>query len=408
MPGPRVFVSSTAYDLAVLRGQLRTFIDSLGFEPALSEHADILYDPRTDTQLSCIKEIPNCDMLVLIIGSRFGSSVTPQVAESIDFDQLARCSDDLSFVREKSAGTYSVTQLEVVSAILAGIPVFAFVDQRVMTDYDTYEANRNSPFIDDLRFGTIESPDTAKYVFGFISFLRARVTNNALVAFSNVAEIEVHLRKQWSALFQRMLSEQRGQDSEQQQIDRLAEQFENLQTAILASIGSNMSKDIARGVVNYRYLVEALLSIDISKARQAIIEEKSWKELLQSVGIRSVVATEDGRLKNIYLVMEDEQVLMSRIQGRRWELFRDEWVSFMALPLQARTDIFDALAEDFKPRSGLFRPVRPAQHGEDLQLMGLVTERENEMEETRAREALNKMADTLGVPRGPAPWPDDG
>jgi hypothetical protein len=68
----RVFVSSTCYDLSLLRSQLRTFIKSMGYEPIMSDYEDVLYDPRIHTHTSCIDEVKNCDVLILIIGSRFG------------------------------------------------------------------------------------------------------------------------------------------------------------------------------------------------------------------------------------------------------------------------------------------------------------------------------------------------
>ncbi|HBE5548536.1 TPA: DUF4062 domain-containing protein, partial [Escherichia coli] len=36
MAGLRVFVSSTCYDLSLLRSQLRIFIQNLGYEPMMS------------------------------------------------------------------------------------------------------------------------------------------------------------------------------------------------------------------------------------------------------------------------------------------------------------------------------------------------------------------------------------
>jgi hypothetical protein len=37
-------------------------IQGLPYEPVLSEYSDILYDPRTDAQASCLKELETCDM----------------------------------------------------------------------------------------------------------------------------------------------------------------------------------------------------------------------------------------------------------------------------------------------------------------------------------------------------------
>jgi hypothetical protein len=45
MAKPRVFVSSTYYDLRHIRASLETFIHSLGYEPVLSEKGNIAYVP---------------------------------------------------------------------------------------------------------------------------------------------------------------------------------------------------------------------------------------------------------------------------------------------------------------------------------------------------------------------------
>ena len=52
MPSPKVFVSSTCYDLGMAREQLRSFLLRIGYEPILSEYSDILYDPRAHTHTS--------------------------------------------------------------------------------------------------------------------------------------------------------------------------------------------------------------------------------------------------------------------------------------------------------------------------------------------------------------------
>ena len=67
----RVFVSSTCYDLSSVRAQLRTFIESMGYEPIMSDYEDILYDPRTHTHTSCVDEVRNCDILILVIVTKY-------------------------------------------------------------------------------------------------------------------------------------------------------------------------------------------------------------------------------------------------------------------------------------------------------------------------------------------------
>ena len=90
----RVFVSSTCYDLSLLRSQLRTFIKTMGYEPIMSDYEDVLYDPRIHTHTSCVDEVRNCDILILIIGSRFGGKASPDSLNKINFEVLKTSQND--------------------------------------------------------------------------------------------------------------------------------------------------------------------------------------------------------------------------------------------------------------------------------------------------------------------------
>lgn len=124
MAETRVFMSSTCYDLSLLRSQLRIFIKNMGYEPIMSDYEDILYDPRIHTHTSCVDEVQNCDILVLIIGSRFGGKATPEALNRINFDVLNNETLSVDVLKEKEG--LSVTQLEVLKAIENAIPVYTF------------------------------------------------------------------------------------------------------------------------------------------------------------------------------------------------------------------------------------------------------------------------------------------
>ena len=116
MANLKVFISSTCYDLSLLRFEMRDFIVSMGYEPVMSDYADILYDPRTHTHSSCVNEVENCDMLVVIIGSRFGGEGVPEALNLINLDDFDY--DDVPDDRK-----FSITQLEVLKAINNRIPL---------------------------------------------------------------------------------------------------------------------------------------------------------------------------------------------------------------------------------------------------------------------------------------------
>ena len=84
----KVFISSTCYDLDNVRDGLRDFIYNIGYEPIMSDYGDVLYDPRIHTHTSCIEEVKNCDMLVLLIGGRFGGKAISEAVSTVDFEKV--------------------------------------------------------------------------------------------------------------------------------------------------------------------------------------------------------------------------------------------------------------------------------------------------------------------------------
>jgi len=82
MSKPRVFISSTYYDLKHIRAALENFIESLGFEAILSEKGDIAYSPDKPLDESCYREVSNSDIFILIIGGRYGSASSAQKVNS--------------------------------------------------------------------------------------------------------------------------------------------------------------------------------------------------------------------------------------------------------------------------------------------------------------------------------------
>lgn len=111
MARPRVFVSSTYYDLKHVHASLDTFIASLGYESVLSEKGDIAFDPDIPLDESCYREAKDVDLFVLIVGGRYGSqtSASGQVDKSNFY-----------------ARYNSITSEEFRTAVEADIPAYIF------------------------------------------------------------------------------------------------------------------------------------------------------------------------------------------------------------------------------------------------------------------------------------------
>lgn len=343
MPSPKIFLSSTCYDLGMAREQLRSFFIRLGYDPILSEYSDVLYDPRTHTHTSCIQEIPNADLVVVLIGSRFGGRAVPEALSSIDMENLVTSSFDVTVL--KNPEKLSITQLEVLKAIDAAVPVFAFVDEKVMHDQMVYQKNKD--IADKIKFPSIEKPESARYIFEFISFLHHRNKGNAVISFSGIEDIETHLLKQWGALFQKLLREQRDHTRESRRMFTISEQIEDIKTAIISTIGNAQSRDVARGVIKYRRLSDFLSGITFPDFSIVTEGNCGFDELMGVAGIVKVRDIPGSRaifgrsalikIDGTFYEMRFSQDFLGRIAI--------DWASFVTLSSDVRRIIFEAISD---------------------------------------------------------------
>ncbi|NML63522.1 DUF4062 domain-containing protein [Massilia sp. RP-1-19] len=180
MAAPKVFVSSTCFDLSEVREQLTRFILSYGFDPVLSENGDVFYKPDCHTHESCLHEVANCQLFILIIGGRFGGE----------------------YIADR---TKSITNAEYAAARQCNIPIFTYVRSGVLANHHLYQQNRKKAFVSDIEYPAIEKQEYALDIFRFVDDVRKSPANNALEGFVNFQHIESHLRKQWAGMFFELL-----------------------------------------------------------------------------------------------------------------------------------------------------------------------------------------------------------
>ena len=343
MASPRIFVSSTCYDLNIVRGQLRSFLLNMGYEPVMSEYSDVLYDPSLHTHTSCLKELPNCDLAILIIGSRFGGKAVPEALEDVDFERIKKSSFSVKVLSEKEK--LSVTQLEILKAIECNLPVFSFVDSNIYHDHNVYEKNKSKSIISEISFPSIDKPETAKYIFEFINFLRHRIRGNSVMPFAKMEDIEDHLRKQWAGLFQRLLTEQRQRRIESRQINYMANQFESLKAAILTTVGNSETREIARGVVRYRRLIDFLRSMPFPDYSVIFNSKTQWLDLLsKEIGIVEIIdASDSNRFGRSLFIKEDRTFFESRFSPNILSDLSADWSAFTDMKEENRKIIFEAV-----------------------------------------------------------------
>ncbi len=344
----KVFVSSTCFDLSIVRSQVRNYVKQLGHDPVMSDYWEVLYDPRVHTHKNCLQEISGCDVAVLIIGSRFGGKGIPAACDIIDFKSLEEKSASPAILQSKEK--LSITQLEICKAIEDGIPIFTFVDERVMHDHLVYEANKAGGSVHKIKFPSIEKPETAKYIFEFINFLRHRTEGNNVASFSKVEDINEYLSIQWSSLFQRLLHEQRNKEAERKRIDYFASQIADLKAAVMSSIQTPDLRKTASGAIRFRRLIDFLRSIDIRDYHDMILSNCSWEELLNAADIVEVkeINGRGGGLmsrSSAALIREDGTFYETRFPFRLYQDLIVDWSSFIGFNSESRRAIIDAVTE---------------------------------------------------------------
>jgi hypothetical protein len=259
---PRVFISSTCYDLRYIRENLKYFIKTLGYEPVLSEEGSIYFDPTLSTQDSCLREVPSCQLLVLIVGGRFGEAY-------------------------KDTGA-SITNVEYREAVKSKIPIFALVDNSVHSEYFVYQKNKNNPEIDENKI-VYPAVDSTK-IFDFIDEVRRNSVNNALVPFSDFSDIEAYLRQQWAGMMFSFLTRQnediRVADT-LSTLTQISEKVEFLSTLILKSIGTEEAKLMSElyDVMMSHPCFRDLAWFRLKPTPRDILKHNTFKDCAASLGV---------------------------------------------------------------------------------------------------------------------------
>ena len=177
MAKPRVFVSSTFYDLRQVREDLDRFISGIGYEAVLFEAGDVAYGKDGPPEGYVHREIELCDMLICVIGGRYGTESQEQPGSSI-------------------------SQLELKTALENQVQVFIFIEQSVHSEYATYSLNKENA---NIKYRFVDNP----LVYEFIESVQNLPRNNPITPFQTASDIVEFLRNQWAGLFQRFLQDQK-------------------------------------------------------------------------------------------------------------------------------------------------------------------------------------------------------
>lgn len=222
MARPRIFISSTFFDLRQVRADLDRFVKDLGYDTVRNETGGIPYGRDQKLEEYCYKEISEIDILVGIVGGRFGS--------------------------EAERGNYSITQVEIKTAIEQNKQVYIFIEKNVLAEYQTYLINKDN---NTTKYKFVED----KKIYKFIEEIYALPKNNIVHPFETALDITTFLREQWAGLFRDLLHQQAKKiefDNISQKVSELNEVSSTLQT-YLESVLQNVSKEksVTQSLINH-------------------------------------------------------------------------------------------------------------------------------------------------------------
>lgn len=212
MAKPRIFISSTYYDLKQTREDIANFLSSMGYEPVRNEEGAIAYGSEKELQDYCYKEIHNTDILISIIGGRYGS--------------------------QSNDKQWSVSNKELLTALDDGKQVYIFIDKNVAAEYRTFIKNRSKT---DIEYCYV---DNVK-IYEFIEKVNTLRKNNNIKTFETSADILQYLKEQLAGLFHSLL-EGREKYRELSLTERLMTSIKSLEelVGVLINANKNNSEEI--------------------------------------------------------------------------------------------------------------------------------------------------------------------
>lgn len=244
---PRVFVSSTYYDLKHVRERIEKFIDNYGFEPILFESDKVTYQHGREIDHSAYFEVGLCHIMVLIVGGRYGS---PSTQNKLD-EERKKYEDDY----------ISITRKEFETANQKNIPVLIFIDKNVYGEFQTYKENQD--YFDESYLIKNKAQKGFKFahvdhvnVFRFIDIIRSK----PIKTFEKVEEIESYIKSQLSGMFYLYLESLKKKFEDNKTLDTVVE-LNNISLRMNEMLNSVGKEILSKDKKEYEKVIENQLSI---------------------------------------------------------------------------------------------------------------------------------------------------
>lgn len=322
MAKPRIFVSSTYYDLRHIRKSIELFISEMGYEAVLFENGDIPFDHHKPLDESCYKELDSCHIMVLVIGGRYGSGVSDETLELSDED-LDRHYQHFN----------SITKKEYDTAIEKDIPAYIFIDSGVAAEYQTFRENRDNK---SIKYAHVDSVN----IFRLIDSIYKQRRNNLVKEFNNVDEITNWLKDQWAGLFTSFLTQRSNEaqlSSLEQQLSKLSVVTESLKDyseniirglspdtseSIIQKIGEKEKLRSAHSIFSHNGLIEHVVSshnADIELLYDAFVASVSASDFIEKASSAFPEGESCGVFQDLEVINEEISELREKFGVSPWQ-----------------------------------------------------------------------------------------
>lgn len=292
MAVPRVFVSSTYYDLKQYRSIIGDFIKNLGYEPIMHERSGVTYTQNVPLEIDCYHEIESCEIVVCIIGNHFGT--------------------------QSSENDISITMNELSKALKTKAKIYVFIANDVYIENRTYRMNKDS---DNFKSAYTDNIKIHK----FISEIIERENSIVIQPFSSTDEIINSLKLQWAGLFQNLLARESSQ-TEAKTVYDLAETAKRIR-AIVDDFEEEKNSFFQKFDVSYltnnKTLTTIKKHIGLQKAAFFAYDLNSLEEVLFLVGFVKCDDLDGDEVCKYKKTTQDGPILTTITIGLGPELFED-------------------------------------------------------------------------------------
>ncbi|MBB6005756.1 DUF4062 domain-containing protein [Arcicella rosea] len=310
---PRVFVSSTYYDLKHVRERIEKFIENYGFESVLFESDKVTYEHGKPIDDSAYNEVTLCHLMVLIVGGRYGTSAT---------------SSNKAEEQKKYENEYvSITRKEFETALVRNIPVFIFIDKNVFSEYQTYKANQEF-FDNNDAYKVFQDSKEIKFkfahvdnanVFRFIDLIKAK----PIKTFDKVEEVEIYLQNQIAGLFYLYLDGLQKQNEVNKVLDTVAE-LNNISLRMNEMLNSVGKKILGNENEEYETVIKKQFEMIIDFFADQFFEMIEVEETSGEISENQ----KDEITELIFMTILDIEIKfpdkLNSISRRKWRIEHDE------------------------------------------------------------------------------------